>query len=415
MIATPLKGINILDFGWVIAGPYGTGLLSDLGARVVKVEAKKNLDLMRTSPNMKRKGVKDFAEEGAWCFQVFNKNKESITLDIKSESGRAIMLELVKHFDVVCGNLAPSTFHKMGLSYENLKTAKEDIIVVNASGFGNDGPYSEYLSYAPIVHALTGLTNTIGYPDLNIRSISSIVDYVGGLAVAESILAAIEYRRQTGRGQFVDISQAETMMGLMGIIYMHFQSNGTIPQLRGNQRAGDAAAPHDVFPCKDEDSWCVISVDSEEAWLELCHLMDPDGLWTRDPEYATFELRLNNLEKLNTLVGEWTQDYTPAELADMLQKAGVSAAPVQNSADLFADPHLESRGFFMPMIFPPSDREPQEVLVPGNPFLMGNTTRSAPRCAPSLGEHTRKIMEEFLGMDDTAFQTAMENGAFGEL
>ncbi|MGN0203338.1 MAG: CoA transferase [Coprococcus sp.] len=226
----PLKGITIVDFGHVMAGPYGTKQLLSLGATVIKVEAARHADNFRHGYT--RPGVKNSLQEAGWVYQENNLSKMSLNINIKSAKAQKILHELVKKADVVTANLSPGGFHKMGIDYEMLSKIKEDIIVLNASGMGDYGLYSEYKTAAPIMQALSGFSSLIGYDGEAPYGISAaLADYAGGVFIAASIVSALEYRRRTGKGQFIDLSSTEANVAVIGSAFMDYSAAGveTVP------------------------------------------------------------------------------------------------------------------------------------------------------------------------------------------
>lgn len=415
MSRLPLEDITILDLTWVIAGPHASRLFSDLGARVIKVESKRSLDVVRTGGQ--RKGNKDFREEGGWAFNDLNHGKLDIAINLKTEKGREALEGLVRISDIVVANYGTTAFHKLRLTFDDLSKIKPDVIVLNASGLGDWGPYCEFVSFAPVVQAMTGITNSIGYEGSAVPfdNYPPMADYEGALSICNHLMAALEYRRKTGKGQFIDLSQVESATSYMGTAILSMQVNGAVKGFCGNHHYADSAAPHNVYKCKGgEDQWCAIAVASEQEWRRFCGAVDPDGTWVSDPRFATLDDRIANQVALDELVGQWTLEHTPDEAGDILQKNGVSGVPVQTARDLlFRDKHLKARDYLMEVDFPPSDKYPPTYLITG-PLMRfpERTYQHVVPSAPSVGQDTGLILTQILGKSEDWIKSAREENAF---
>jgi crotonobetainyl-CoA:carnitine CoA-transferase CaiB-like acyl-CoA transferase len=260
----------------------------------------------------------------------------------------------------------------------------------------------EFVSFAPVVQAMTGITSSIGYEDsaAPFDSYPPMADYEAALSICNYLMAALEYRRKTGKGQFVDLSQVESATSYMGTAILSMQVNGAVKGLFGSHHYADSAAPHNVYKCKGgEDQWCAIAVASEQEWRRFCTAVDPENTWTANPRFATLEDRIVNQAALDERVSQWTLQYTPDEVGDILQKSGVSGVPVQTARDLlFRDKHLKERDYFMEVDFPPSDKYPPNYIITGP--LMRFPERTYPHVvppAPSVGQNTPFILTEILG------------------
>ena len=413
----PLEDIQILDLSWVMAGPHATHLFLDLGAKIVKVESKRSLDVVRT--NTLRKGVEDYRQEGGWAFNDLNNGKQEIAINLKSVKGREALEDLVRQSDIVVANYGTSAFHKLGLTFEDLSKIKSDIIVLNASGLGDWGPYASYVSFAPVVQALTGMVSRIGYEGdkTPYDGYPPLCDYLGGLAIATNLMAAIEDRDRTGKGQFIDLSQVESAASYLGPALLDYQVNDHIEALAGNHHYAGSAAPHNAYRCKGEDKlrqWCVIAVASQEEWERFCQVVDPQGTWTAEAKFSTMEERVAHQEELDAKVETWTLQHTQNEVAELLQGNRVSAAPVQYAADLlYKDPQMQDRAFFREVVFPPSDRTPPTLLVTGPKMrISGLDYDRQVKPGPCVGQDTQYVLRELLGKSDEWIAEGMAEGAF---
>ena len=410
----PLSDIVVLDFSWVVAGPHATMMLSDLGATVIKVTSRRNIDVTRAS--CLREGNDDFDEEGGWVYQDLNHGKLNISLDLKNPLGRSIMEELLQKSDMVVCNYGKGAFHKLGMTYEELSKIKKDIIVINASGLGDYGPYSDFVTYAPVLQAITGIASLVGYEGETrpLDEYAPIADYIGGMTIANYLLAALAWRQKTGEGQFIDMSQGESTSVYLGPALLDMQVNHNTGGIIGCRDWGRRAAPHNVYPCAD-NRWCVIETTTEEEWQALSQIIDPEFQWTHDTAFFTLESRLDHLAELDRHISEWTSLHTADEIGDLLQANGVPAAPVQTARDCYTrDYHLRERGFFREIAFEPSDRWPESLWVTGAiPRLadIDYPTRVPP--AVSTGHDTETVLQHFLGKSQEWIADARKEGAFG--
>ncbi len=397
----PLEDITVLDLSWVIAGPHATKLMSDMGATVIKVESKKNLDVLRTGNQ--RKGNKDPRIEGGWAFNNFNTGKLGMAINLKSDIGRETLYELVKKTDVVVSNFGVSAFHKLGLDYQSLTKIREDVIVLNASGFGDYGPYAEFISFAPVVQAMTGIVSCVGYQGEKepFDKYPPMADYLASLSICNYILAAVEYRRKTGKGQFLDLSQVESAASYLGPAILDYQINGMERGLIGNHHYSDSYAPH-------------IAVTTEEEWENFRALVDPSGSWTKSEEFSSMQMRVKNQERLDKAVQEWTICRTAEEIRRELQAVGVSAAEIQTPKQLVEqDLHLRSRRAFVTVKFREKNKTPECFVVPAMPLkYTGVEVSDTQEMAHSVGEDTRRILKEFLNKTEAWIDNAYEQGAF---
>ncbi|MFC1995845.1 CaiB/BaiF CoA transferase family protein [Chloroflexota bacterium] len=409
----PLEDIRIIDFTWVLAGPHGTRLLADMGAQVIKIESRAKLDAWR-SLIAAREGVDDPTEEGSGMFQEENRDKIGLCLNLKAPKGREIFKRLVKVSDVVTANFDPAGFKKLGLEWEKLREFNAGIIVVSMPGMGNWGPYSEFLSFGPNLQAMAGMINLTGYPGQEPVGVGTpLADHIGGVTLAMVILAALEYRRKTGKGQFIDISQHEATTSLLGSALMDWAANSKMRDNHGNHHPADGAAPHNCYKCKGDERWCVISVASEKEWESFCDVLgNPE--WTRVPKFSTHLNRLMNQEELDKLVESWTVNYSPEEIAEMMQQADVSAGVVQNIEDIIKhDSHLWDRGFLVNLKLPHPERKPPSIIVPGVITKLSGVSPPIHHPAPDrLGEDNDRVLKDILDMTQDEIEQATAEGAF---
>lgn len=401
MQRTPLQGIRIADFTWAWAGPYGTMLLALMGAEVIKIESRKRPDHSRmrslaTGPTMG-------GPDQATIFQDINLNKMSITLDLSKPEAVAVVKRLVRICDVVAENFRPGVMGRLGLGYGALREVKPDIIMLSSSALGGTGPERHYVGYAPTFATLGGQAYLTGFPDGPPIPLMGSTDLRSATTTAFAILAAIYHRAVTGEGQHIDLASRETMSVLIGEAILDYTMNRRVPFRQGNR--DEIMAPHNCYPCRGEKKWVSIAVATEEEWQALCHAMG-DPPWTREERFCDSYRRWTNQEELDELVADWTRNYTPYEVMEMLQRVGVAAFPSFRGYELFSDPHLEQRGIDDEVEHPVIGK--RKVLSP--PWRLSLTPARISRSGPLLGEHNRYVLGELLGMPEDEIETLEREG-----
>lgn len=383
-----LKNIRILDFTWVLAGPYATRLLADFGAEVIKVQP-----LLSTERD-------DAFSRG--YYNTWNRNKLGITLNLNKPEGASLAKRLAGICDVVIENFAPRVMANWGLGYDNLKKVKPDIIMLSMSVMGQTGPWRDYMGFGPTVQAFSGMTymtSFSGRPPLGPGF--SYADHIAGLYASLALLGALEHRRKTGEGQYIDISQVEAMTGLLGGAFLDYAANGKELEPMGN--SSTLAAPHNVYQCRGENRWCAIAAFTEDEWQRFKWALD-NPVWAEDKKFATLTGRLDNRDELDRLVTVWTQGHAAEEVMSRLQENGVAAGVVQNAADLARDPQLKARGFFV--------RHPDTKLPPtdATPIKLSQTPAEYRRAAPLPGQDNDYVYGRLLGMSEKEIADLKKNG-----
>jgi benzylsuccinate CoA-transferase BbsF subunit len=387
-----LQGIRVLDFTWLLAGPYATRILADFGAEVIKVQSRKTTT--GTESNV------------TGYFNTWNRNKLSITIDMTHPESKELVLNLVKISDVVIENFTPRVMANWGLSYETLKETKPDIIMASISGMGQTGPWRDFAALGPTIQALSGITYLTSFNRGSPVGIGySYADPVTGLFAALAILAALGYRTRTGRGQYIDMSEYEAMCSLLGPTILDYSVNYNLAVPRGNTSEYMPASPHGCYKCLGDDKWCVIAVFTEEEWHALCRTMG-DPTWAKQEKFSSLLRRLEHQEELDEFLGQWTSNYTPEEVMDMLQEAGVVSGVVSNAVDLANDPQLKSRGFFIQLHHPVLGNTNSD----GTPIRLSRTPARYRRPAPLLGQHNRYVYKDLLGLSEEQLRQYIEKG-----
>ena len=390
----PLEGIRVLDFCQMWAGPHATEWLSVMGAEVIKVETSVRIDYMRTvgaPPGMAGTGP----NVGS-AFASLNWGKKSIAINMTKPEARELMKKLIAISDVVAENFGGGVLERWGLSYDEMKKIKPDIIYYAGSGYGRSGPHKERPAYAEIVDAFTGVTYSNGYPDgePNVVGVSPWTDGSQAIHGAVAMMTALYHRMNTGEGQYIDAAMVEAHANFQGEMMMSCIINGTNGERIGNRDA--VAAPHGSYPCKatgDEDEWIALAVASRKEWESLCRIMgNPD--WTKKEEFSDELKRWENQEELEKYLSEWTRQHGAYELAAMLQKAGIAAIPSFSTKQLTHDKHINSRGFFRS----PNHSILGERVLAGLPIKLSENPELNYRTPPLLGEHNDYVFGELLGL-----------------
>ena len=388
----PLRGIRVLDFTWMLAGPYATRIFADFGAEVIKVQSRKT------------SGGADSNLTG--YFNTWNRNKRSITLDLSHPEARKMVLKLAAKSDVVIENFSPRVMPNWDLDYERLKEVRPDLIMLSMSAMGQGGPWKDYVAFAPTLHALSGLTHLTSFEnDAPIGLGYAYADVVAGLYAALAVLAALEHRNRTGQGQYIDLSEFEAICTLMGPSLLDASANGKEIQPQGNCPDYIAAAPYGCYKCLGEDRWCVIAVSSEEEWQSLCQVLGHPG-WMKEKKFSTEAKRKENSKELDELLTKWATQHTAEEAVNLLQEAGIQSGVVQNAEDLSRDPQLMARNFFVQLEHPVLGKS----ISDRSPIRFEEDLMLDWKAAPQLGEDNRYVFLELLGLTESELSSYTEKG-----
>ena len=387
----PLAGIRIVDFTAYWAGPLPTAIMADLGAEVIKVESIQRPDQFRI---VAIPGDPSEVYELSPPFNATNRNKLDLTLDLARPEGVRLFKELVKRSDAVVQNYSPRVMPQLGLSYEILREVNPAIVMTSVSGFGQEGPWRDYVSFAAIGEALSGISGLSGYTSEGalIHGVG-VSDPFAGYLAAFCTLAAVHHARATGEGQHVDVSQLEASMQYIADALVEFEFTGR-PRARATSD-GSAMAPHGAFPARGDDAWVALSVATEQQWRALLAAMENPG-WAYDARFATPLSRRRNREALNDLVAEWTARFDRHELARDLQSRGVPAAPVLAPSDLLEDPALKAADFFQYVDHPVAGRHP----YPSFPARIDGEHPPIKRVGPILGADNHYVLSKILRLSD---------------
>ena len=375
-MATALEGIRVLDFTRAYSGPYCTMLLGDLGAEVIKIERAGRGDDTRTLYPVK--------DGKSGYFAYLNRSKKSIALDLKSEEGRAIALDIAKNCDILIENFSPGTMAKLGLSYEDVKKVNPEIVYASLSGFGQDGPYRSKPAYDGVVSTMAGMVSLSGFPDQPVRPGPAIGDSATGVHCALGILAAMCHKLRTGKGQYVDVAMMDTVFSMLEGFVPMATMLGSVPERFGNGNA--SSAPYNMYRTKD-DSFVAISTANDSLFAKLAKMMGREDL-IDDPKFCRNILRKQNVDEMDEIVGAWVARYTADELVTMLDEAKVPAGKMNTVFDLLKDPQIRARGMLIEQEIPGVGT----YEFAGNPIKLSETPVDTSRRAPELSEHAEEIL-----------------------
>lgn len=375
----PLSDVTVLELGHIVAGPFCSLLLADLGATVIKVEHPSGGDALRGSD-----------EFGSSIFNYVNRNKKSITIDLKQDAGKTTFLELVEEADVLIENFGPGATDRLGVSYDDVKEINPELVYCSIKGF-NPGPYENRPALDPVAEALSGLMSTTGYPDHPpARAGTNVADKAASLYGALGIMAALHQRSVTGHGQHLTAPIFESTVTLMGGTLLFSQLTGQPKEPFGG--GGQSQwAPYDVFQTGDE-KWVFIGVTSDRHWEAFATALDIEVA-----KYETSQDRSEHASEVNDLVTETLQEYSRDEFLAMFEGVNVPVAPVNNTVEAADDRHLHETGMLGPMTTAEGDT--QQVDTPASPLLATGFDRLPIDDPPGLGEHTAEILDQ-MGYDE---------------
>jgi CoA:oxalate CoA-transferase len=392
-----LQGIRILDLTRVLVGPYATMVLADLGADVIKIEMPLRGDDARE--------FGPFLNGESAYFMSLNRNKRSMTLNLKSEAGKQVFLELVEKVDVVVENFRPGAMERLGLSYENLKAVNPELIYAAASGFGQSGPYSQRPAYDAVVQAMGGIMS-ITSPVPNgppTRVGTSIGDITAGLFTAIGILAALRHRDKTGQGQMVDVSMLDCQVAILENAIARYLVTGEIPHPTGNRHP--SIAPFEPFDTLDGQ--IMLAVGNDAIWNKLCEVLDLPDL-VNHPLYLTNDLRNQNEATLKPVLADIINGRKTTEWQEIFDEAGIPNGPINTIDRVVEDPQVQSREMIVEVEHPTAGR----MKIPGIPIKLSESPGKVAVCAPCLGEQTNEILAEVLGYSEDKIVSLRSEGIF---
>jgi len=394
----PLEGVRVLDLTRVLAGPFCTMMLADLGAEVVKVEVPGTGDDSRS--------FGPFRNGKSLYYITVNRGKKSVALDLKKEEGRALLLRLARKSDVVVENFRPGTMEKLGLGWDVLQKENPRLVYAAVSGFGHSGPDSRKPAYDILVQARGGVMSITGWPNSPPTRVGmSMGDITAAVFSSSGILAALYQREKTGKGQKVDVAMLDCQLAILENALVRYQVEGKAPGALGTRHP--TITPFQAF--RASDAWFVVAVGNDSLWKVFCEALDrPDLL--ADPRFATNGDRTKNLTELIPELERVFARGTAAEWIALLDAAGVPSAPVNSVDKVMKDPQLIARN----MLVTVEDPEVGTVIIPGNPIKMESLPESPTRApAPGIGQDTEEILSGVLQLSAAEIEALRASGALG--
>ncbi len=383
MNSSPLEGIRVIDLTHAWAGPHATRLLADYGAEVIRVEYVRRLCLLRGG----KKDNHAYNHQPGW-FQV-NRNKYSITLDLKQEWDRDVFRDMIKISDVFIENARTGVMEQLGFSYGHLIEIKPDIIFVSMAAFGNSGPYASYAGYGATIETVGGIQNLTAYDRHSKPYRIKELDIFNGIAAAGAIMTALFHRQRTGKGQHVDFSHMEAAThALIGEHLLEYAVNGVQTLPYGNRHF--SYAPQGCYQCRGEDKWVTLTVRSEEEWRNFCDAVNHPE-WKTNPRFDTRTARMKHHDELDRLIEQWTRQLTHYEAMEILQNHGIPSGAVLNVSEINSDNHLKKRGYFV------EEETGAHRAFQGLPFKLSQAAGKIQWGGPDLGQHNDYVLGELLG------------------
>jgi benzylsuccinate CoA-transferase BbsF subunit len=403
----PLAGLRVIDFTWVGVGSLLTRYLGDFGAEVIRIESRTHLDPFRYAP--------PFVEaqaglERSGHFLPLNTSKWHVTLNLNHAKGRDLARRLIVGADVVAENFTSHVMEQWGLTYADLRRLNAALVMISLSTQGRTGPQRDTAGFGTVLQAAAGLCHLTGWPDRS-PAVPGVAytDWTTPFFALVALLAALDYRRRTGQGQYIDVSNLEVGVNCLETAILDYTANGREQGRAGNEwMVGDlpGAAPHGVYRCRGDNRWCALAVYNDREWHRFCTVLG-NPAWTQEGRFATALSRVRHREALNTLIQTWTAQQTAEEVMRQLQAVGIAAGVVQNAADLESNAQLTHRGQSVLLDHPEVGRQRYD----GPAFRL---TASPPhlRPVPLLGQHNTEVFKGILGLSDAEYQALEAEGVF---
>jgi crotonobetainyl-CoA:carnitine CoA-transferase CaiB-like acyl-CoA transferase len=403
-VTTPeaLQGIRIIDLSMGWAGPLCCRHMADMGADVIKVESCERFDWWR-SWEATPAWIADDGAEKSTAFNMVNRNKRDITLDLEHPEGRALLLRLVATADAVVENFSGSVLPRLDLGYEQFRAVKEDIILLSMPAFGSTGPWAGFRAYGSTVEQASGLPHLNGRAeDPPTMQHVALGDAVGGLTGASALLIALRHQARTGEGQYLDLSQVEGLFPLGAHGILEYAATGEAPRRQGNRTL--KGAPHGVYPCRGEDEWIVIEVTESSQWQAF-----KETVGAPLTDIGSMAEAIERGEEVDAATTGWTADRDARELMMQLQRIGVPAACTHRASTILRDPHLEHRSFWQFLDRAVVGRQPN----PSPPYRIGKEPIPIKSPAPTLGQHNEEVLGGVLGLSASELARLEDLGIIG--
>jgi crotonobetainyl-CoA:carnitine CoA-transferase CaiB-like acyl-CoA transferase len=384
-IPAPLAEIRVLDFTHVLAGPFCTRLLADLGADVVRVESSKHPDHPWQSTFVSADGRHA-------SYLNTNRSKRSIAIDLKNEMGQKIAARLAAVSDIVIENFSAGVMDRLNLGYEMLSAINSRLIYVSMSGYGHSGPRRDWTSMNMNLQGYSGLMTVSGAEGDPPTAISnSWNDYIGGLHACFAILQVLDERRDSAKGRRIDLSQFECSAAMIGSLLLSSAVDGKVPVRRGNR--SDRSAPQGVYPCAGKDNWCALSVETNNQWQALAKLIGQER-WATDARFENLAGRQENQNEIDQVISTWSKQYSSQEVEARLRAAGISADRVRRINEV-VDGAAGSTVFSQM-----AERRVGSMRTTKLPFTLSSIDLPTPASAPSLGEHSGEVLRAWINCSD---------------
>ena len=425
MARLPLEGVRILDMTVVWAGTYCATLLADMGAEVIRLESIKRLPPITRGyipypPKEVIEGLPAFVaampgrEPGRrpWnrypLFNAHGRNKLGITVDLTQPSGMDIFKRLVAVSDAFVENNVTETMDKLGISYEMMRQVNPRIIMLRMPAYGNSGAYGNFRSLGVHMEGVIGHTIVRGYEDMDQSSSTNVyaADAAGGAQGAFAMLAALHFRKRTGKGQLIELAQSENMMSYVGRYFMDYSMNGRDSGTLGNRHT---SAIQGCYPCAGDDRWVNITLFDDNDWVAFREAIG-NPAWTDDERFSSHSGRYENQRALDAHISEWTREHGHYEVMHILQSVGVAAGPVMDQRDAFEDPHLQERGIFEEVYH--EDVDGSHLYV-GAPYKMSDMPIRIRRGPVQLGQDNEYVYKRVLGVSDEEYAEFERMGHIG--
>ena len=398
----PLEDVKVLDFMWVMAGPAAVRYLADYGATVVHVESATRIDTARTLQPMRDKQA---GPERSGVFANLNAGKLSLALNLAKPEAKDVIFRLVRWADIVTESYSPRAMRNWGLGYETLREVNPGIVMLSSCLNGQAGPWASLAGFGTMGAQLAGFGELAGWPDRPPAGpFGAYTDYIAPKFTVMALLSALDHRRRTGEGQYIDFSQAEASQQFLGTALLDYTVNNHVQSRTGNRSS--AAAPHAVFPAAGVDRWVAIAAETEAQWQALCAAVGRTD-WLTRPDCASAAGRQAHREELEQGIAEWTSSRTVEDIEAILQSARVPVHRVSDSRDLLADSHLAARGHFVQVQHAEAGVAPLE----SSRMRLSRTPSIPPGPAPTIGQHTDHVLREILDMGDEAIIDLVAAGA----
>ncbi|MFC2033642.1 CaiB/BaiF CoA transferase family protein, partial [Chloroflexota bacterium] len=402
-----LSGVRIVEVGSGWVGPWAGQLLADLGAELIKVES-------TTIPDFNRgPGTAVITDTGGSFFcsnypdgkmgeKVWNRNslfnaanfgKCDVTLDLTKTRGLELFMQVIKASDVFFSNMAVGVDKKLGIDYEAMVKVNPEIIYLTSAGFGRTGPYAKRVAMGNTIDAASGFFGLRGYGDGDSTAVtpSTHCDDIAAMTNAFSIVAALYHKKKTGKGMYIDTSMVEPSMLHIGEAIMDYTMNCRVQQSTGNRDV--SMSPQGCYRCQGEDEWVTLSIKSDKEWQRFVEAMG-NPQWAQDENFSNVLGRLKNQDELDKLIESWTTNRNKHEVMHLLKEAGIAAGAVLDNSEVYNDPHLKERGFWVTVDNPDAGVH----TYPGRLWKLEDTEMTGRRRAPTLGEHNNYVLQDILGL-----------------